>query len=53
MKEQLTIPIKNLKNLQTYYGAMDLVNSELIIQDYQAENGDLIVDFLKKLLTKN
>ncbi|MGD1699723.1 hypothetical protein [Dapis sp. BLCC M229] len=32
---------------------MDLVNCELIIQNYHAGNGDCSVDFLKKLLTIN
>jgi transposase len=51
--ERLKIPISNQKNRQTYYGALDLVNSELIIEEYQQGNGESTVDFLKKLLQKN
>lgn len=53
MKERLKIPILNPKNRQTYYGALDLVNGELITEGYQQGNGDSTVDFLKKLLKKN
>ena len=53
MKERLKIPIENSKNRQTYYGAMDLANSELMIQDDRSGNGEYTVDFLKKLLKKN
>ena len=52
-KERLKIPIVNQKNRQTYYGALDLVNSQLITEKYKQGNGEFTVDFLKKLLRKN
>lgn len=52
-KERLNIPIFNQKNRQTYYGALDLVNQELIVEEYKQGNGENTVDFLKKLLKKN
>jgi transposase len=52
-KERLKIPILNPKNRQTYYGALDLVNHELITEEYKQGNGDCTVDFLKKLIKKN
>jgi transposase len=52
-KERLKIPIINQKNRQTYYGALDVVNQELITEEYKQGNGDCTVDFLKKLLKKN
>jgi transposase len=51
--ERLKLAIFNQKNRQTYYGALDLVNQELITEEYQQGNGDCTVDFLKKLLKKN
>ena len=52
-KERLNIPIFNQKNRQTYYGALDLVNQELITEAYKQGNGENTVDFLKKLMQKN
>ncbi|WP_426774970.1 IS630 family transposase [Lusitaniella coriacea] len=51
--ERLKIPLMNPKNRQTYYGALALLNSELIIEDYPAGNSENTVNFLKKLLEHN
>lgn len=52
-KERLLIPILNEKNRQTYYGALDLFNSELIVGESEKGDGDCTVDLVKKLMTKN
>ncbi len=50
--DRLHIPIKNEKNRQTYYGALNLVNQELIIGEYPKRDGQHTVDFVKKLIQK-
>ena len=52
-KKRLELLMDNPKNRQTYYGALDLFNPELIIQDYARGNSDYTVEFLKKLLNQN
>jgi transposase len=52
-KERLHIPIINEKNRQTYYGALDLFHSELIVGESEKGDGDCTVDFVKKLIAKN
>ena len=52
-KKRLRVPIENEKNRQTYYGALDLTKSDLIMEAYPAGNGESSVDFLKKLISLN
>ncbi|MDJ0536020.1 MAG: IS630 family transposase [Xenococcaceae cyanobacterium MO_207.B15] len=52
-KKRLNIPLLNYKNRQTYYGALDLLNSQLYVEDYKTGNGNNTVDFVKKLSQKN
>ena len=52
-KKRLKIPLLNYKNRQTYYGALDLFNSKLYVEEYKTGNGNNTVDFLKKLSHKN
>lgn len=52
-EERLKIKIDNAKNRQTYYGALNLVNEDLITEEYKKGDGDNTVDFLKKLLKRN
>jgi transposase len=52
-KDRLNILIANQKNRQTYYGALNLVAPQLIVEKYEQGNGDCTVDFLKKLLKQN
>jgi transposase len=53
IKEPRKIPLVNPKERQTYYGALNLIKSEFILEAYQAGNGKWTVDFVKKLLKKN
>ena len=52
-KKRLKIPLLNYKNRQTYYGALDLFNSKLYIEEYKTGNGENPVDFLKRLIKKH
>lgn len=51
--KRLKLPLLNPKNRQTYYGALNLINPELITGEYKQGNGDCTVDFLKKLIKIN
>jgi len=52
-QERLKIPIINEKNRQTYYGALNLINQELIMRAYQAGNSDSTVNFIQQLIQLN
>ncbi len=52
-KKRLKIPLPNYKNRQTYYGALDLFNSKLCVEEYKIGNGENTVDFLKRLIKKH
>ena len=52
-QERLKIPLNNEKNRQTYYGALDLSNSELIVRAYPSGNGDSTVHFIQELVQLN
>ena len=52
-KDRLYIPIMNEKNRQTYYGALNLANPELILEKYPKGQGEYTVDFVKQLIGKN
>ena len=47
------IKTNNEKNRQTYYGALNLANPELILEKYPKGNGEYTVDFVKQLMAKN
>lgn len=53
MKEPRKVPLANPKERQTYYGALNLMASEFILEAYQAGNGKWTVEFVKKLLERN
>lgn len=52
-QDRLYIPIMNEKNRQTYYGALNLLEPELIIGKYEKGDGDSTVEFVKKLIAEN
>ena len=47
--ERLEIPIKNIKQRQTYYGVMNLYNQEFIATPSEGGNGENTVSFIKYL----
>lgn len=52
-KKRLSIPITNEKNRQTYYGALELTNQELIVRAYESGNGESTVKFIQELINLN
>ncbi len=53
IKEPLKIPLLNAKERQTYYGALNLLRSEFILEALPAGNGESTVKFVKKLQERN
>lgn len=52
-KERLHIPLMNERNRQTYYGALNLINQELILGEYKKGDGESTVNFVSQLIKKN
>lgn len=50
---RIEIPLKNQKERQTYYGALDYQTQEFIIKGYSAGNTENTVDFLQYLQQQN
>ena len=48
-KKRVEIPIKNYRDRQTYYGALNLFEPEFILEAYPTGNGECTIDFLKHL----
>lgn len=46
---RIEVPIKNEKDRQTYYGALDAHTQEFIVQEYSAGNGENTVAFIEHL----
>ncbi|AFY90081.1 transposase [Chroococcidiopsis thermalis PCC 7203] len=53
VKNPLKIPILNPKERQTYYGALELFTQEFTLVPEPTANGELTVEFVKKLLGKH
>lgn len=53
IKEPIKIPLLNFKERQTYYGALNLLTQEFILVPFKTANGELTVEFVKTLQTKN
>ena len=47
--KRLQVPIKNQKDKQTYYGALDYQNQEFIMKEYSAGNTKNTIDFINYL----
>ena len=46
---RIEIPIKNIKDRQTYFGALDYQKKEFIVRDYPGGDSDSTIDFIKYL----
>ena len=46
---RVEIPVKNLKDRQTYYGALDYQTQEFIVREYSAGNSENTVKFIQDL----
>jgi hypothetical protein len=51
-KERVEIPINNYKDRQTYYGALNLLEPDLILEKYSTGNGENTVKFVENLHTQ-
>jgi putative transposase len=49
---RIEIPIKNIKDRQTYFGALDYKTQEFIIREYPAGNSENTIEFIKSLQTQ-
>jgi transposase len=49
---KIEVPIKNEKNRQTYFGALNYHTKEFIIEAYPSGNGESTVEFVKNLQNK-
>ena len=49
---RIEIPVRNIKDRQTYYGALDAQTQEFIVREYPAGNGENTVKFMKDLQTQ-
>ena len=47
--KRIEIPIKNEKERQTYYGALDYQTKEFIVQEYKSGNTENTMEFVKYL----
>lgn len=50
---EITVPVINERDKQTYYGAIDYVERELLLKAYDAGNSDSTIDYLQYLLTQS
>lgn len=46
---RIEIPVKNIKDRQTYFGALDYQKKEFIVRDYPIGNSDSTIKFIKYL----
>ncbi len=46
---RIEIPIKNKKDRQTYFGALDYQTKDFIVREYPAGNSSSNIDFIKYL----
>ena len=50
--KRIEVPIKNEKERQTYYGALDYQTKEFIVKEYKNGNTENTIDFLEHLLSQ-
>ena len=51
--ERVQVPITNERERQTYYGVINYLSHEVIVEEYDAGNGKNTVDFIKYLQVKH
>jgi len=49
IKNPIKVPIRDYKERQTYFGAMDLMKGEFILREYKSGNGENTIKFVKEL----
>lgn len=51
--ERIYASIKNERQRQTYFGALNMLDGTMVVEDYPTANSDNAVDFLKKLYARH
>ena len=49
--QEITVPLVNQRNKQTYYGAVDYLERQLLLKAYDKGNSENTIDYLRYLLT--
>ena len=47
--KRIEVPIKNERERQTYYGALNYQSKEFIVKEYKSGNTENTIDFIKHL----
>ncbi len=50
---EIAVPVVNERDKQTYYGAVDYLERELLLKAYDAGNSENTIDYLRYLLTQS
>lgn len=51
--QEIVVPVVNEREKQTYYGAIDYLQGELILKTYDAGNSKNTIDYLRHLLEQS
>jgi transposase len=51
--QEIPVPVVNERDKQTYYGAVDYLEGELLLKAYKAGNSENTIDYLRYLLTQS
>ena len=52
-QERLETPVKNYRDSQTYYGAMNCLTGEMILRSYSIANSSSTIEFVKELQSQD
>ena len=52
-QERLETPVKNYRDSQTYYGAMDCITGKMILRSYSRANSLSTIEFVKDIQSQN
>ncbi|MDF5714835.1 MAG: transposase [Rhizonema sp. NSF051] len=50
---EITVPVVNEREKQTYYGAVDYVEGELLLKAYDGGNSENTINYLRYLLAQS
>jgi transposase len=51
--QEITVPVVNQRDKQTYYGAIDYIQRKLLLKAYDAGNSQNTIDYLHYLMTQS
>jgi transposase len=51
--QEIPVPVVNERDKQTYYGAVDYLEGELLLKAYKAGNSENTIDYLRYLLAQS